>query len=387
MAIRYRKDRQKWQIYWKNPWTGKIQSTFRSTKHEAQAEDSMVKHRLRFDRESFRPKEPVEELSQDDSLEAIYYAYLREKQFSRSSLDWHLKSMRLPLSMIGRKRMNAISRQDLAAVLRKHTESSVKPVTVRGRMRVLLTVMRWSLRRGYVDVLPQFPELPPAAYEVAVPPTPEEAIQIIGHASEHVQRVVVLGAKLGIRIGPSEMFRLQWEAVDLARGVVRVPAAKKNLREPWREVPIKDSLIGVFRVWQEADAKLGIPWVIHWKGKQVKSISTAWAATLRRAGISRRIRPYDLRHAFATDAIAAGADVGTIARLMGHASPIMVLTHYQHVLTRAKKNAVEALHRGGDHFGTQGISASRGNPFVRRMVSVGFAQESAAGILGQIDRF
>lgn len=44
-------------------------------------------------------------------------------------------------------------------------------------------------------------------------------------------------------------------------------------------------------------------------------------------------------------------------------------------------------HRGSDQFGTQGISASRENPFAQRMVRVGLAQESAADILGQIDRF
>lgn len=45
------------------------------------------------------------------------------------------------------------------------------------------------------------------------------------------------------------------------------------------------------------------------------------------------------------------------------------------------------IDRGSDQFGTQGISASRENPFAQRMVRVGLAQESAADILGQIDRF
>nr|WP_242621228.1 tyrosine-type recombinase/integrase [Desulfovibrio legallii] len=35
-------------------------------------------------------------------------------------------------------------------------------------------------------------------------------------------------------------------------------------------------------------------------------------------------RPYDLRHGFATEAIAADVDVGTVATLMGHSSPSMV---------------------------------------------------------------
>ena len=45
----------------------------------------------------------------------------------------------------------------------------------------------------------------------------------------------------------------------------------------------------------------------------------------------------------AAQGIANGADVGTVSKLMGHASPEMVLTHYQHVLTKQKKMAVEAL--------------------------------------------
>ena len=59
--------------------------------------------------------------------------------------------------------------------------------------------------------------------------------------------------------------------------------------------------------------------------------------------MTRDITPYCLRHLFATEAIANGADVGTVSKLMGHASPEMVLTHYQHVLTKQKKMAVEAL--------------------------------------------
>ncbi len=70
---------------------------------------------------------------------------------------------------------------------------------------------------------------------------------------------------------------------------------------------------------------------------------TAWKAALRRAGITRHIRPYDLRHAFATEAIRAGADYGTVAVLMGHSSPVMVMRHYQHVCNEQKMEAIEAI--------------------------------------------
>ena len=64
---------------------------------------------------------------------------------------------------------------------------------------------------------------------------------------------------------------------------------------------------------------------------------------LGRAGINRRIRPYDLRHAFATELIAQGVDIGTVAKLMGHSSPNMIFQHYQFVLDKQKKAAVDAL--------------------------------------------
>ncbi|MBR4423895.1 MAG: hypothetical protein IKS68_06680, partial [Mailhella sp.] len=46
---------------------------------------------------------------------------------------------------------------------------------------------------------------------------------------------------------------------------------------------------------------------------------------------------------FATQALAAGSDLGTVSKLLGHNSSDMVLEHYQHVLTKQKKSTVEAL--------------------------------------------
>ena len=76
----------------------------------------------------------------------------------------------------------------------------------------------------------------------------------------------------------------------------------------------------------------------------------AWHRALERADITRRIRPYDLRHAFATDALRAEKDVGTVAKLMGHSSPEMVLRTYQHVVSAQKKETVEALPDIDDSF-------------------------------------
>lgn len=124
---------------------------------------------------------------------------------------------------------------------------------------------------------------------------------------------------MGIRVGSSEMLKLEWSDIDL------------------------QSLVEELRAWRKADERAGMKYVIHYQGRQITTIYIGWRLVLKRAGIRRKIRPYDLRHAFATEAIAAGTDVGTVARLMGHSIAMMSLKHYQHVLDAQKIAAVEAI--------------------------------------------
>ena len=101
MAIRERKGRASpWQCYWNNPITGKRECANFLTKREAEKHDSLIKHRIRFDRESFEREkgesEEQEEAPQELTLETCYLAYLKQKQFSRKGLQWQMKCMRTP---------------------------------------------------------------------------------------------------------------------------------------------------------------------------------------------------------------------------------------------------------------------------------------------------
>ncbi|MBO4335818.1 MAG: site-specific integrase, partial [Desulfovibrio sp.] len=218
----------------------------------------------------------------------------------------------------------------------------LKTVTVRDHFSLLKAVLRWGASQDLYQPI-SFPKLPKADYEKFVPPTPLELQKMIENAPPHLQRVIIIGSQLGARVGPCELFQLTWADVDLNQRILRVHGSKKNKNAPWREVPIRGSLVPIFERWQEEDLKAGTQYLISHKGKPTQTIKTAWKKTLQRAGITRRIRPYDLRHAFATEAIAAGVDIGTVARLMGHSSPNMIFQHYQFVMDKQKRAAVEAL--------------------------------------------
>lgn len=359
MAIRNRpgKTATSYQVYWNNPFTGERESrTFRgeSAESEAKAFDSLTKHRLIHEREHFRPDTLPRE-GDERTLEDALFLYLRTKQFSEKETERFMSATDRIIARIGHLRLIDITEDHLKDLklwlLRqksaRHTKTKHPPLVstayVHGQLSKLRTILNWAVEEKLIPSAPKI-KLPQPNYKRTVPPTPEEIASIMAVAMPHMQRVIILGAFLGTRVGPSELLSLTWEHVDLSRGVLRVETSKKNPSAPWREIPIRKDLIPVFEGWQEEDLAHGLNHLVTYKGESVGSIKTAWVATLQRAGITRNIRPYDLRHAFATQMIASGgADIGTVAELMGHSSPAMLFKTYQHVLDPQKRVAVESL--------------------------------------------
>lgn len=343
MAIRERKDRGKWQVYWTNPWTKKRESVFCNTLLDAQKTEAQIKYRLAWERESFRPAEATEKKeTTNDTIGGIVYAYLKERKFTAAGVKNTMFCSKDAVKFFDQKSITDITRRDLAEFVAFITDKYHNNTAAKICYK-LRTLFLWAQRRGFIDNLPPWPETPTEHPEHFVPPSQEELASILQVAPDHIRRIIIIGAKLGLRVGPCELYDLRWSDIDLVKGVAHVRAAKKNLSEPLRDVPIKESLLPLFRQWKAADELIGIDHLIHWRGKPVRHPHVCWRKTLLRAGITRRIRLYDLRHAFATDALAAGVDVGTVARLMGHTNTVMVLKHYQHVMTSQKKAAVEAL--------------------------------------------
>ena len=77
------------------------------------------------------------------------------------------------------------------------------------------------------------------------------------------------------------------------------------------------------------------------------TIGPRWRRTLRQSGIAlSRLRLHDLRHFFASGLIAAGCDVVTVQRALGHASATTTLSTYSHLWPTAEdrtRSAAEAM--------------------------------------------
>lgn len=177
------------------------------------------------------------------------------------------------------------------------------------------------------------------SHEQLIPPTPEELQAILEVPPDHLRQAIILSFNLGLRVGESELLKLKWSDFDLNRGCVTFETAKKSDIEK-RTVPLRADMMPQLEEWKAADDEAGVEYVIHWAKKPVKRLKQSWKNSKERAGISRRIRLYDLRHTFATYALEAGVDSGTVAKIMGHTN---IKTVHQHVLDRQKVAAVEAL--------------------------------------------
>lgn len=347
MAIRCREGRASpWEVYWNNPHTGKRESISFKTRLEAEKENSLIKHRLKFEREYFQSSETPEKANQAESVDACFILFMRERQFERIravNVICHIKPL---LRHCFGKTISEVTADD---VRRIQDEISVgrKNSTVNAIMQTTEAFLKWCADKGYCENI-KFPKRKKKIYEHFVPPTVQELDLIIRHAAPHIARVALIASQCGARVGQCELLKLAWEDVDLNSRTIKIHGSKKNMNCPWRLVPLNETMVEMFRKWRaedEATLKDFTPQhtIVHFRGEPVRFINVAWKQALRRAGITRRIRPYDLRHAFATELIAAGVDVGTVAQLMGHSSPVMTLTHYQHVLDSQKRQAIDAL--------------------------------------------
>jgi integrase len=83
------------------------------------------------------------------------------------------------------------------------------------------------------------------------------------------------------------------------------------------------------RAWYKKDATPdGL--VIHYQGSRITTIKTSFATAKRKAGITRRLRPYDFRHAFAMYTLGGGVDLKSTSEIQGHSRSDTTSKIYQH---------------------------------------------------------
>lgn len=278
------------------------------------------------------------------TLHDLAVVYLERKRVAWSDSNYTQVVYKIDrlLARLGRLQAHQLNHAAIDAYVEARRSGGVKFNTINGELTYLHAILNAAVERGLIIANPAAKYKRPKNDDDRIrPPSAAEFDAILSHAAHHLQRVMLICRYTGIRPGPVEAFSLRWEDCDLFAGLLMVKSAGKGGARV-RNVPLSAKLVPLLREWSAADAAARMPWMIHFRGKPVVRVERAWDMALLRAGVTRRLRLYDLRHMAASNMLAAGASVGTVAKILGN-SPVMVLKHYEHVIDPQVINAISTL--------------------------------------------
>lgn len=260
-------------------------------------------------------------------------------QASKIALFAKLKSVLLP--ELGHLAVADLTHYRMDQYVARRLAAGKKRTTIHREVSDVMAMLNWALARRLIIANPLAGYRKPTRDDAVIMPiTAAELRRILAESAGHLARALLLSFYTGVRPGRAELLALRWADVDLAAGTIWVQSARKG-GPVARVVPIHPDLRGHLDAWRKADMpdkKAGAKktpaspqFIVHYKGRPVASLKTAWQAAKRRAGITRRLPMYSLRHAFATLLLGDGADLKTTSAFLGHSRPDTTMRVYQHI--------------------------------------------------------
>ena len=142
--------------------------------------------------------------------------------------------------------------------------------------------------------------------------------KVAANAVAAIRLLMLTGCRRG------EIVTLRWEDVDLEAGELRLRDAKTGPRQ----VALSPAAVRVLSaIRRHADN----PWVIAGRkpGTRLGNLNASWLVVRDRAELEN-VRLHDLRHSFASRALALGESLSMIGRLLGHRK-VQTTARYAHL--------------------------------------------------------
>ena len=134
----------------------------------------------------------------------------------------------------------------------------------------------------------------------------------------------------------TEIMSLPWESVDLGKAEMRIVDGKTGSRT----VHLSPSAVNVLAALpREPDN----PWVVPGAkpGTHMADIDGAWQTIRAKAGL-HDVRIHDIRHSFASRALALGEGLPIIGRLLGHRR-VETTARYAHLARDSVRESAERV--------------------------------------------
>jgi integrase len=258
-----------------------------------------------------------------------YLPHVAERLRSSSNNEVHLRLRILPA--LGRKALDEITHEDVAALRRRLIDEGLSNSTVNRHLATLRSMFNYALRWRVFDG--RNPAAAPGELrEVARDRylSGEETRALVAalgrspcqDAAAALALLIVTGAR------KSEVRLATWDLVDLDRGMLSVVRSKND--RP-RHIPLSPVAVAILRrqAGRRAD---GNPHVFPSRtrpGMPLADLRWTWQWAKRAAGLSDDFRIHDARHSFASALANAGIPLYEIGAVLGHRQ-LATTTRYAH---------------------------------------------------------
>ncbi|MEN6349289.1 MAG: tyrosine-type recombinase/integrase [Syntrophomonas sp.] len=195
----------------------------------------------------------------------------------------------------------------------------------------LSSMLKWGYNQGLCNE--PMKKMSPLPYSRKIPeiPSPDEIEKIIQNTSGLFHKSLFLALyHAGLR--SQEARSLKWDDIDFGRGYLRVADGKGGKQ---RLVPLSSRLLELLQEHRKESTG-----VFVWDN--ITSFKTAWNASKRRAGITSKITPHTLRHAFASHNLEHGTDLKSVQDMLGH-EDIQTTQIYLHTTFRKHSEQVKKV--------------------------------------------
>lgn len=246
-----------------------------------------------------------------------------EERSDRKSLRNVINALRQADVLLGARRIDQITRDDLALFVRQRRANGIKNSTINTQMASILAVLHAAQRWGWLSAAPSIRRLPDPERRIRWL-TREEADRVLAELPPRQAAMMRFTLATGLR--EQNVCRLDWSQVDVERRVGWFYGDQMKAGRPLA-VPLNSEAVCVLREQWGQHPQWVFP-TVH--GAPARNANTVtWRKALQRAGVEN-CRWHDLRHTWASWHVQAGTPLLVLKELGGWASLDMVL-RYAHL--------------------------------------------------------
>ena len=217
--------------------------------------------------------------------------------------------------------LNQITPKIITAYMQHRLDQGVTPATVNREFRTLSKAMKLAYREW--EWIRENPCIKVSALRenntITRYLTEDEEPRLLnaarGYLNDQMVDIIKIALNTGLR--QSEILKLKWSHIDLARKVLTVEETKNN--EP-RTIPLNLTAYETLLKIKKSSVVSIAGYVFSTNSGTAilrRNLMREFYKVLKKAGIEN-LRFHDLRHTFATRLVQAGVDLYTVAKLMGH---------------------------------------------------------------------